>query len=271
MTTAAEWKPETYTTFDLKIDGHVAEIVLNRPELLNRADDPQLKELSGVFRSLATNREIRAVVLASTGKVFSAGGDFELMKKSHEDFIARMDSFARGKELVNSILDLPAPIVVALHADVIGVGSTIVLCCDLVVASKNARISDPHVKIGHVAGDGGCVAWPAAAGILKARRYLLTGDPVPAEDAYTFGLVTDLVEAPEDTLPAARALAQKIAKLAPLAVQGTKRSLSRLMRARVYEVLDYSFEMEGITSQSEDLIEAINAFKEKREPVFKGR
>lgn len=267
----ATWTPAAYTTFDFEISGHIAEITLKRPELLNRADHEQLTEIAHVFRSLRHNREVRAVVFASTGKVFSAGGDFALMQKSHDDFIARMGSFDRGKELVHSILELHVPIIVALHADVIGVGSTIVLCCDLVVAAKSAKLSDPHVKIGLVAGDGGCVAWPAAAGILRARRYLLTGDPVGAELAYQFGLVTDLVENPEDALPAARKLAEKIAKLPPLAVQGTKRSLSRLMMARVYEVLDYSFEQEGITSQSDDLLEAIAAFKEKREPVYKGR
>lgn len=265
------WIQDSYTSFDLTIDGHVAEITLNRPEILNRCDRAMHEELPAVFQSLEKNRDIRAVVLASTGKVFSAGGDFQMMRNSHHDYQHRMESFARGKALVKSILELPVPVVVALHADVIGVGATFVLCCDAVVAAKTAKISDPHVKIGHVAGDGGVVAWPAAAGILKARRHLLTGDPITAEEGYMFGLVTDLVETADDALPAARKLAGRIAKLAPLAVQGTKRSLSRLMMARVFEVLDYSFEQEGITSQSEDLLEAISAFEEKREPVFKGR
>lgn len=260
-----------YTTFDFRIKGHVAEIILNRPDVLNRADHAQLTELTAVFRDLRSYPDIRAVVFGSTGKVFSAGGDFEMMKCSHDDFITRMASFDRGKDLINTILDLPVPIVVALHADVIGVGATLLLCCDLVVAARSAHICDPHVKIGLVAGDGGCVVWPAAAGVLRARRYLLTGDAVPASDAYMMGLVTDLVETAEEALPEARQLALRLAKLPPLAVQGTRRSLSRLMRARVQEVLDYSFEMEGITMQSDDLLEAIAAFKEKREPVYKGR
>lgn len=267
----AEWQPGYYTSFDVVIDNHVAEITLNRPEILNRCDRAMHAELPDLFQALRRNRNIRSVVLASTGKIFSAGGDFQLMRNSHADYVHRMESFERGKALVKSILELPVPVIVALHADVIGVGATLVLCCDAVVAARTARISDPHVKIGLVAGDGGAIAWPAAVGILKARRHLITGDPISAEEGYMFGLVTDLVDTAEEALPAARALAQRIAKLAPLAVQGTKKSLSRLMMARVYEVLDYSFEQEGITSQSDDLLEAIDAFEQKRDPVFQGR
>src|SRR5438046_2267814 len=114
------WTPGVYTTFDLKITGHIAEITLNRPEILNRCDHAMHAELPDVFQSLEKNRDIRAVVLASTGKCFSAGGDFKIMRDSHHDYTKRMESFKLGKALVKGILELPVPVIVALHADVIG-------------------------------------------------------------------------------------------------------------------------------------------------------
>jgi enoyl-CoA hydratase len=169
------------------------------------------------------------------------------------------------------LADVPLPIVVALQGDAIGLGATVALACDAIVASRTVSIADPHVAIGLVAGDGGCVVWPAAAGLLRAKRYLLTGDRLTAEDAWAMGLVTDLVDGPDDVLPAARALAARMAALPPLAVQGTKRALNRVMQARAGEVLDLSFALEAASMASDDLVEAIAAFKERREPKYHGR
>jgi enoyl-CoA hydratase/carnithine racemase len=257
--------------FQSTISDGVAEITLSRPELLNRFDEELHTALPDLLEDLNRNKDVRAIVLASTGPVFSAGGDFELILKSHGDLTSRTASHERGKRLVRSVADVHAPVIVALHADVYGVGATIVLSSDAVVSTPGVKIADPHVRVGLVAGDGGAVAWPAAAGLMRARRYLLTGDPVLAEDAYQWGMITDLVDSSDDVLPAARKLARRIAELAPLAVQGTKRSLSRLANARIYEVLDYSFAQQAITSASDDVVEAIDAFKGKRQPKFSGR
>jgi enoyl-CoA hydratase len=119
-----------------------------------------------------------------------------------------------------------------------GLGATIVLATDAVVAARGAGLSDPHVAVGLVAGDGGCVVWPASAGMLRAKRHLLAGDRLPAEDAFMLGLVTDLVDTAEETLPAARSLAQRMAALPPLA--------------------------------SDDLVEAVTARREQRHPRYRG-
>jgi enoyl-CoA hydratase len=249
----------------------VVEVTLQRPELLNRFDHDLHSAIPDLFNELDKDPSVRAIVLASTGKVFSAGGDFALMKRSHEDMLARIESHERGKRLVRAVLNVHAPVVVALHGDVYGVGATTILNCDAVVSCPGVKIGDPHVVVGQVAGDGGCVAWPSAAGIVRARRHLLTGDPVRAEDAYQWGMISDLVDEASQVLPAARAIADRIAALPPLAVQGTKRSLARLAMARVFEVLDYSFAQQAITSASDDCIEAMAAFTEKRPGVYAGR
>jgi enoyl-CoA hydratase len=115
------------------------------------------------------------------------------------------------------------------------------------------------------------VVWPLAGGIVRAKRHLLTGDPISAVDAHAAGMVSDLVETADDVLPAARALATRIAALPPLAVQGTKRALNRLLHERAGEVLELGLQLELDTTRSEDLMEATDAFLTKREPKFRGR
>ncbi|HEV7862609.1 MAG TPA: enoyl-CoA hydratase/isomerase family protein [Acidimicrobiia bacterium] len=258
-------------TLSLIIDGPVAEVTLTRPEVLNRFDFALHQDFTEMLLELRGQSDLRAVVLASTGKCFSAGGDFELMLAARADIATRTRMLDEGRLMFRLLIDVPLPIVVALQGDAIGLGATVALACDAIVASRTAAISDPHVAIGLVAGDGGCVVWPAAAGLLRAKRYLLTGDRLPAEEAWAMGLVTDLVDGPDDALPAARALAARMAALPPLAVQGTKRALNRLMQQRAGEVLDLSFALEGASMASDDLAEAIAAFKERREPKYQGR
>lgn len=248
----------------------VTELTLCRPELLNRFDDALHVEFTAALAEVAADPGTRAVVLASTGRVFSAGGDFELMRSAHDDAAARRRIVDDGRALLGTLLDVPQPVVVALQGAAVGLGATVTLACDAVVAARSAWLADTHVNIGLVAGDGGCVVWPQSVGMLLARRHLLTGDRLAAERAWHLGLVTDLVDEPDDALPGARALAERIAALPPLAVQGTKRSLNRVMQQRSGEVLDLSFAYEEATLASRDLLEAIGAFEEQRPGRYLG-
>ena len=259
------------TAVELTRDGCVATLTLARPEVMNRIDDDAHADLIRELQALATDRDVRAVVLASTGKVFSAGGDFELMLQAHRDPVNRREIVDNARALLTALLSLPQPIVAAMQGAAIGLGATIVLACDAVVASRTAQIADSHVNVGLVAGDGGAVVWPAVTGVLRARRQLLTGDPLDAETAYTLGLVTDLVDTPEEVPQAAAALAHRIAGLPPLAVQLTKRALVRGLLQRAGEVLDLSLAYEEMTLGSDDLLEGIAAIKERRPGQFAGR
>jgi enoyl-CoA hydratase len=260
-----------FTTLSITYRGTVAELTLERPELLNRVDELAHAELEEAFALLGRNADLRAVVLAAAGRVFSAGGDFELMLRGNADLGARTQLVDGGRIVLANLLDIPAPVVAALHGDAIGLGATLVLCCDAVVSHPGCRIGDPHVAIGLVAGDGGCLVWPQAAGMLRAKRYLLTGDALNGQEAHQMGLVTDLVEGADDVLPAARALAERLAALPPLAVQGTKRSLNAVLRQRFDEVMPLSLAYELATMGSDDLREAIEAFRERRPPNYRGR
>ena len=250
--------------------GHVAELTLVRPEVMNTFDEQVHHEFLDTVAELR-DLDVRAAVLGSTGKVFSAGGDFDFMLKAHDDLPFLLRHVDVGRHLVLTMLDIPYPVVAAVHGHALGLGATVALACDAVVAARSVKIGDPHVQVGLAAGDGGCLLWPHHVGMLMARRHLLSGDPLDAERAYQLGLVTDLVDEADDVLPAARALAERMAALPPLAVQGTKRALANVARARAGEVLDLAFAHEVTSVLSEDLVEAIAAFREKRPPVYRGR
>ncbi len=249
----------------------VVEITLSRPELLNRFDETLESELVTALRRVAADGAIRAAILLAEGRAFSAGGDFELMREINVNPVERRAALQRARDLLNVLCTLPQPLVTGVQGPAIGLGATVSLGSDAVVASRNAVIADTHVAIGLVAGDGGTLFWPQSAGMLRARRYLLTGDSLSAARAYEFGLVTDLVDEPDDVAPKAREIAAKIASLPPLAVQGTKAALNQLTRQRAGEVTETALLAEGETLASADLLEAIAAFREKRPGSYAGR
>lgn len=261
----------SYRTLTFERSGHVAVVRLNRPEVLNRMDDDTTDELVEIFESLATPGDVRALALLSTGSAFSAGGDLDEVLRLAEEEEAREKAFQIGKRVLNAVVNLPIPLVVGLQGDTFGLATSIILFGDVIVASRDARICDPHVKVGLVAGDGGCVAWPAIFGMARARRHLLTGDPLTAQDAYQMGGVTDLVDSPAEVDALALEIANRIADLPPIAVQLTKRALNVLSVRQMNDILDYSLELERRTMQTEDLREAIDAFKNKRRPAYRNR
>lgn len=261
----------SHERLDYKVDGHVATITLTRPDILNRFDDTTTEELVSVIEKLRRPGDVRVLILASTGNVFSAGGDFDDIVRLAKDYDARMDAWEMGRRAIYGMTEIAVPVVVALQGDTYGLGTSIALLGDVVVASKNVKIGDPHVKVGLVAGDGGGVVFPAAFGMARAKRHLLTGDPIGAEDAYRLGGVSDLVEAPEDVLPLARKIAGKIAGLSPIAVQYTKRALNHAMQRQLHDVFEFSMALEQYSMGSEDMLEAVDAFRTKRAPVFRNR
>jgi len=135
--------------------------------------------------------------------------------------------------------------------------------------AKNAVILDPHVRIGIVAGDGGTVIWPMAVGPALAKQYLLTGDPVTAEEAHRIGLVNFVVD-DSDLEAQALAFTRRLAAGAPLAIQYTKASVNKLVKNNLNLAFDHATALEIVTFKSEDHAEALAALKEKRSPDFKG-
>jgi enoyl-CoA hydratase len=260
----------SYQTVLVEGTGHVAELRLNRPELLNAFDDALVNELPTVLLDLARDTEVRAVVLTSTGRHFSAGGDMDTIVAGYEDLNVLMRGVDDGRRLFRAFADFPKPLVVAVHGSSFGVATSLIFTADAVVATPDAVLSDPHVHIGLVAGDGGCVAWPLSAGLARAKRQLLWGEPLTGQQAHDLGLVSDLAATPDEARELAFELGRLVASLPPVAVQLTKRSLNRVLAARTDEVLDTSFYLEALSNRSADALEAVNAFREKREGRWTG-
>lgn len=246
-------------------------VTLTRPKLHNRVDAELHVALAAALTRIASDPSVHAIVLAAQGDTFSAGGDFELMRCGHDDPRSRRQIIEDGRRLLATLHALPQPVVAAVQGPAIGLGATIALSCDAIVAGPAASFADSHVVVGLAAGDGGCLVWPATVGMVRARRHLLTGDPLDRETAYALGLVTDMADTTEDVSPRAYAIAERIASLPPLAVQNTKRTLNVLTRARAAEVVEVGFALEAETLASEDLLEAIESFRHRRAGAYTGR
>ncbi len=250
----------------------VATVELCRPDLQNRFDHTLHDELEDAVAAVAADADARVLLLVGTGKVFSGGGDAARMLAAADQAPHdRMAGVDRGRRLFRLFADFPKPFVVAVHGHVYGVATSIVLTADAIVSTPGVRFVDPHVHMGLVAGDGGVITWPMNMASTLARRHLLWGEPLLAEDAHRIGVVTDLVASPDEVRPRAEALAAKVAALPPVAVQLTKRTLNKVLQSRIDEAFDLGFYLEAISVGTEDMREAVNAFLEKRKATWKGR
>lgn len=258
---------ESYKAITFSRAGRVLTVTLNRPETMNAVDAILQDELSRVFAEAADDPGSDVIVLTGTGRAFSVGGDLKWMKAhlyEERDF-PRVVGQARATVL--SILDCPKPIVARLNGDAVGLGATIALMCDLIVAVDSARISDPHVRIGLAAGDGGAVIWPQLVGFARAKEFLLLGGAVDAMEAARIGLINRAVAA-EDLDRTVEGLTSALAGGAQLAIRYTKMAVNLQLKQVFNTVFDAGLAFEGLTMGSRDHAEAVDAFLERRKPVF---
>ena len=255
-----------FETLKLDRDGAVLTITLNRPDQYNAFSQTLHRELGRCLFDLRHDREARVVILTGAGKAFSAGGDMTEAPPTASEFA---QGASEGREIVYGLLECPQPIICRMNGDAVGLGATVALMSDFVIAADTARIGDPHVRMGLVAGDGGALIWPLLVGPMLAKYYLLTGELVPAPQAAQLGLITRSVEAAAlDTEVAA--LTAKLLAGAPLAQQFTKRSINAALKSMAALQFDLSLGYEGVTVLSADHAEARAAFIEKRRPRFTG-
>ena len=247
----------------------VATVTLNRPERLNAISHELHQDLEEVLVELNGDEGVNAIVLTGAGRAFSAGGDLRGMQADANSRTLRYTPTGNSRRLIHNILELQQPIIAAVNGDAVGLGATLALFCDVIIASEDARIGDPHVRVGLVAGDGGAIIWPALIGVAKAKEYLMTGDLLQAREAERIGLVNKVVP-PEEVLITATDMAKRLAEGATWAIRWTKFSINKALRAQMNLMLDTSLALEGLTFFSEDHKEAVAAFLEKRSPTFTG-
>lgn len=263
-------KFEDYGTIAFERRGRVLVIRLNRPEAMNAVNGQLHFELSRVFKDAQADKESDVVVLTGNGRAFCAGGDIIGMQSAVE----RPEEFEvaarEAKDIVFSQLDLEKPLICRLNGHATGLGATIALACDIVVAAERVKIGDPHVNAGLVAGDGGAILWPQLIGYAKARKYLFTGELLTAAEAERIGLITEVV--PEDKLDEATfGLADRLAAGAVKAIRWTKITTNLALRQLMHGCFDAGIAYETLSNRTRDHAEAVAAFAEKRAPRFTGQ
>ena len=251
-------------------DGDLLIVTIDHPNSKMNAVDEQLHhDLWELFRMLAAERDARAIVLTGSGRAFSAGGDMTWFPQLRSP--NRLDALRReGKQLIWNLLDVEVPIVCALNGPAVGLGASVALLCDVIVMADTAAIIDPHVQVGLVAGDGGAAIWPLLVGPLAAKRHLMLGDPLGADEALRLGVASEVC-ASDDVADAARRWAQRLAAQPPLAVQGTKIAVNAQIKQALLTSFDLSMALEMSCFHSADHAEAVSAFVDKRTPEFRGR
>ena len=250
------------------MEERIAIVTVDRPQVLNALNAEVVRELTMTFEHLAGARDVGAIVLTGAGeKAFVAGADIREMASLTGPEMQRFSDL--GRKLGDAIAGCPKPVIAAVNGFALGGGCELAMACDIRIASDRARIGQPEINIGIIAGFGGTQRLPRLVGPGRAAEILLTGDLVDASSAERIGLVDRVV--PHDRLlEEAKALASRIASKGAMAVALTKACLRAAQEMPLSAGLSYETAAFGIVGGTEDKAEGMRAFLEKRPPAWKG-
>jgi len=247
----------------------IAYVTINRPKVLNALNMATMEELRAAFHDIKNDSSVRVVIFTGAGeKAFIAGADISELAK--QDAVSAKEYTHRGQSVLNLIENLGKPVIACINGFALGGGCEIAMACTFRLASENARLGQPEVKLGIIPGYGGSQRLPRLVGKGLAMQVVLTGEMITAQEAHRIGLVNE-VTAPADLIPRAEAIAQKIIANAPLAVQYTMEAVNKGLEMPLAEGLYLEAVLFGVTCATEDKKEGTTAFLEKRPAVFKGK
>lgn len=256
-------------------DGPIVTITINDPAMRNPISERATVDgIVAALERLNQDRSARVAILTGAGTAFSSGGDLRAMQKNFEQRATQpavtTQYYKFGIQRIPLAFEkLDVPIIAAVNGPAIGAGLDLACMCDMRIAAESARFAESFVKVGIVPGDGGAWLLPRVVGYSKACEMAFTGDMLDAKEALACGLVSRVVP-DADLLDAAKALAQRVAVNPPYAVRMAKRLLIEGRHSRLDTLLELSAGLQALAHATADHREAVNAFLEKRKPVFTG-
>jgi 2-(1,2-epoxy-1,2-dihydrophenyl)acetyl-CoA isomerase len=255
------------------LDG-AATVELNRPASLNAVNARLTLDLLQVFRELASDDAVRAVVLTGVGRAFSSGADLKGIGEQERTPNGRPDVYKtlteRYHPIIEAIRQIPKPVLAAVNGPAAGVGCSFALCCDLIIAAESAYFSLAFVNVGLVPDGGSSLFVPSRVGIARAAELAMLGERLPAARALEWGLINRVV--PDERLPEEAAeLASRLASGPTRSYAGTKRQLNNWLYSRMAEQLELEAQIQREMAASDDFLEGAAAFVEKRPARFSGR
>jgi enoyl-CoA hydratase len=265
--------PASFTTLHCTLDGPVATITLDRPEVLNAIDSTMFDELESLFISLAADPAIRIVLLTGGGeRAFAAGADIRALAET--DAVTGLAASQRGHQvfaLIHSHLERSGkPVIAAINGVALGGGCELALACTLRIASDKGRLGLPEAKLGLIPGYGGTQRLTRLIGRSAALRLMLSAQIVDAPESLRLGLVDDVVPA-ADLMSNARSLADTIAAMAPLAIAGVLEAVERGEGKPLSEALQAEADIFGRLCGTADKQEGLAAFLGKRAAIWQNR
>lgn len=269
MTSTFDITDVAYTRFTFDRNDKVLTASITSDHPVNGVDGPMHEEMARVFNDLQRDTLSDVIVLTGKGRAFCAGGDFDWFEEQIEDPSQFRAIAWDAKRIISSLLEMEKPIIARLNGAAAGLGASIALMCDIIVADETALIGDPHVKVGLVAGDGGALIWPQLIGYARAKEMLMTGDMLTATQAQTMGLINYAVPA-ADLDTKVNELVAKLLGNPRWAVRWTKTVANIPLRALAAQITDAAIGWESVSNFHEDRKEAVAAMREKRSPKLTG-
>jgi 2-(1,2-epoxy-1,2-dihydrophenyl)acetyl-CoA isomerase len=261
----------SYEHVNWEQDGGVGRVTLNRPDSLNAWTEDFGRELNQVISGDAADESVRAVLITGAGRGFSSGADLKAGFTPHPD--DGLPDIRRELELYHPIIAgvrrLEKPVVAAVNGPAVGIGASLALACDLVLAAESAFFSLAFVNIGLMPDGGSTLFVPAAVGKARAFQMALLGERVPAEQALDWGLV-NYVHPDDRLMDEANSLVSKMATGPTRSYAGSKQALNRMLYPDLEGQLELEAELQHALARTKDFMEGVSAFVEKREPAFEG-
>lgn len=239
---------------------HVVSI--NRPEAFNAVNEEVHHAFATIWRVLAADDDVKAVVTTGVGKAFSAGGDMVMFGRLIDDAAARQFQIAEARTVFLEVINFAKPLISAVNGPAVGLGCSIALLSDFLVMGQSSYLSDPHVAVGLVAGDGGAAMLPVLIGLTKAKEYVMLGDKITAADAEKLNLVTRVC-GDGDVLDEALELGDRLAALPPQALRATKVAMNMHLSRAALGVLEYALAEEYTSFSTPEFKERVAAFRER--------